>query len=331
MEIMMESKKFIDIAKQIITKESHALDLLAETIGEIFFSAVQTIVNNKGRVIVSGIGKSGIIAQKISSTLSSTGTPSYFIHPAEASHGDLGMIHHDDVMIILSNGGESIELFDLVDYAKNADIQIISIVGRKNSTLARSANIVLSLPETEEASNTPAPTTSTTMMLALGDALAVALLEYKKFTIDQYKIFHPGGRIGTQLLKVKDVMCTGSRLPTTFPNTKMSETLIEMTTKSLGCVIIVNEKNEVLGIITDGDLRRHMSENLLEMKSEEVMGKNPYIIDEELKVIEALQIMNKKAITSLIVTKDNKLVGILHIHDCLRIGLDVINNNSDNL
>lgn len=327
----MESKKFIDIAKQIITKESHALDLLAETIGEIFFSAVQTIVNNKGRVIVSGIGKSGIIAQKISSTLSSTGTPSYFIHPAEASHGDLGMIHHDDVMIILSNGGESIELFDLVDYAKNADIQIISIVGRKNSTLARSANIVLSLPETEEASNTPAPTTSTTMMLALGDALAVALLEYKKFTIDQYKIFHPGGRIGTQLLKVKDVMCTGNRLPTTFPNTKMSETLIEMTTKSLGCVIIVNEKNEVLGIITDGDLRRHMSENLLEMKSEEVMGENPYIIDEELKVIEALQIMNKKAITSLIVTKDNKLVGILHIHDCLRIGLDVINNNSDNL
>jgi arabinose-5-phosphate isomerase len=331
MEIMMESKKFIDIAKQIITKESHALDLLAKTIGEVFFSAVQTIVNSKGRVIVSGIGKSGIIAQKISSTLSSTGTPSYFIHPAEASHGDLGMIHHDDVMIILSNGGESIELFDLVDYAKNADIQIISIVGRKNSTLARSANIVLSLPETEEASNTPAPTTSTTMMLALGDALAVALLEYKKFSIDQYKIFHPGGRIGTQLLKVKDVMCSGNRLPTTFPNTKMSETLIEMTTKSLGCVIIINEKNEVLGIITDGDLRRHMSENLLEMRSEEVMGKNPYIIDEELKVIEALQIMNKKTITSLIVTKDNKLVGILHIHDCLRIGLDVINNNSDNL
>ncbi len=327
----MESKKFIDIAKQIITKESHALDLLAKTIGEVFFSAVQTIVNSKGRVIVSGIGKSGIIAQKISSTLSSTGTPSYFIHPAEASHGDLGMIHHDDVMIILSNGGESIELFDLVDYAKNADIQIISIVGRKNSTLARSANIVLSLPETEEASNTPAPTTSTTMMLALGDALAVALLEYKKFSIDQYKIFHPGGRIGTQLLKVKDVMCSGNRLPTTFPNTKMSETLIEMTTKSLGCVIIINEKNEVLGIITDGDLRRHMSENLLEMRSEEVMGKNPYIIDEELKVIEALQIMNKKTITSLIVTKDNKLVGILHIHDCLRIGLDVINNNSDNL
>ncbi len=328
---MMESEKFIDIAKQIITKESHALDLLAKTIGEVFFSAVQTIVNSKGRVIVSGIGKSGIIAQKISSTLSSTGTPSYFIHPVEASHGDLGMIHHDDVMIILSNGGESIELFDLVDYAKNANIQIISIVGRKNSTLARSANIVLSLPETEEASNTPAPTTSTTMMLALGDALAVALLEYKKFTIDQYKIFHPGGRIGTQLLKVKDVMCTGSRLPTTFPHTKMSETLIEMTTKSLGCVIIINEKNEVLGIITDGDLRRHMSEKLLEMKSEEVMGKNPYSVDEGLKVIEALQIMNKKAITSLIVTKDNKLVGILHIHDCLRIGLDVINNNSDNL
>ena len=327
----MESKKFIDIAKQIIIKESQGLNLLAETIGKDFFSALQTIVNSKGRVIVSGIGKSGIIAQKISSTLSSTGTPSYFIHPVEASHGDLGMIQHDDVMVILSNGGESIELFDLIDYAKNANIPIISIVGRKNSTLARSSNTVLSLPETEEASNTPAPTTSTTMMLALGDALAVALLEYKKFTIDQYKIFHPGGRIGTQLLKVKDVMCTGNRLPTVLPHTKMPETLIEMTAKSLGCVVIINEINEVLGIITDGDLRRHMSEKLLKMNSEEVMGKNPYTIDGELKVIEALQIMNKRVITSLVIVKNNKLTGLLHIYDCLRIGLDVINNNSDNL
>ncbi len=327
----MESKKFIDIAKQIIIKESHGLNLLTKTIGEDFFSALQIIVSIKGRVIVSGIGKSGIIAQKISSTLSSTGTPSYFVHPVEASHGDLGMIQHDDAMVILSNGGESIELFDLVDYAKNADIPIIAIVGRKNSTLARSADIVLLLPDAEEASNTPAPTTSTTMMLALGDALAVVIIEYKKFTIDQYKTFHPGGRIGSQLLKVEDVMCTGVRLPTVSPHTKMPETLIEMTAKSLGCAVVINEKSEVLGIITDGDLRRHMSEKLLKMTSEEVMGKNPYVIDGELKVIEALQIMNKKAITSLVVVKDKKLAGLLHIHDCLRIGLYVINNSSDNL
>ena len=325
----MEPKKLINVAKEIIIKESHGLNLLAETIGKDFFDALEIIINTKGRVIVSGIGKSGIIAQKISSTLSSTGTSSYFIHPVEASHGDLGMIREDDIMIILSNGGESIELFDLVDYAKNANIPIIAIVGRKNSTLARSSKIVLSLPEVQEASNTPAPTTSTTMMLALGDALAVALLEYKKFTIDQYKTFHPGGRIGTQLLKAEDVMSKGDNLPTVSPHTKMSETIIEMTKKSLGCVVVIDDKKEVLGIVTDGDLRRHMSNKLLEMTSEQVMGKNPYIIDQKLNVVEALQIMNKKAITSLIVTKDKKLVGLLHIHNCLNIGLDVINNNYD--
>jgi arabinose-5-phosphate isomerase len=326
-----DENKILEIAKAVINQESYGLKLLANTIGNNFLFAMQLLVKTKGRIVVSGIGKSGIIARKISSTFSSTGSPSYFVHPAEASHGDLGMIHPEDVIIILSNGGESIELFDLINYAKNSNIPIIAIVGRAKSTLDLSANITLLLPEIAEASHTNAPTTSTTMMAALGDALAVSLIEYKKFTIDQYKTFHPGGSIGKQLLKAKDIMCVGTRLPKILSNTKMPEALIEMTAKSLGCVVITNSKDDVLGIITDGDLRRHMSKDLLNMRVDEVMTKNPYTISPETRAIDALQIMNQKAITSLLVTNNNTLKGLLHVHDCIRIGLYVINSENNNV
>ncbi len=327
--MILYKDKLVQIARQAITHEADALKALANSIDESFSLSIQLLVQTKGRIIVSGIGKSGIIARKISSTLSSTGNSSYFVHPSEASHGDLGMIGHDDVMIILSNGGESLELFDLVNFAQNVKIPIIAIVGRLNSTLARSANVTLLLPNIPEVSHINAPTTSTTMMLALGDALAVSLIEHKSFSPDQYKTLHPGGRIGAQLLKVEDIMCVDAKLPKILPDTKMPEALIEMTIKSLGCVIVVDETDSILGLITDGDLRRHMSKDWINMTAKKVMSENPYVIDVGLKVIDALQIMNNKTITSLLVRKDNKLAGLLHLHDCLKIGLGIMNNNYD--
>lgn len=326
----MDTDKFIRIAKQVIAHELNGLKLLVNSIDQNFLKALELLANTKGRIVVSGIGKSGIIARKLAATFSSTGSPSYFVHPVEASHGDLGMIHHDDIMLILSNGGESLELFDLVNYAKSAEIPIIAMVGRASSTLARSSNVVLSLPEISEASHIKAPTTSTTMMLALGDALAVALIEHKQFSLDHYKTLHPGGRLGAGMLVVKDIMYVGTRLPQIYIHTKMPEALIEMTAKSLGCVVVIDDALRVLGIITDGDLRRHASKNFLDMTIEEVMTKSPLLIDKDLKVIDALEIMNKKSITSLVVAAEGKLAGLIHIHDCLRVGLEAINSDDEN-
>lgn len=322
-------KDTLQIIKEVIALEKRGLEELGQSVNEVSVNAIELITSIKGRVIVSGMGKSGIIAQKIAATLSSTGTHSFYVHPAEASHGDLGMIHHEDLLLILSNGGESLELFDMLTYAKSLNIPVVAMVGRENSTLAKSADVVLLIPNVPEATHIKAPTTSTTIMLAYGDALAVALLEKKQFSTDQYKMLHPGGRLGNQMLKVKDVMRTGASLPVVDLDAKPADAIIEITKKAAGCAVVVDKDKKVLGIITDGDLRRHMKSDFLNLSIEQIMTKSPCAIDQEMKVIEALEIMNKKAITSLVVIADSRLVGIIHIHDCLKIGLEVIHHAED--
>lgn len=323
------TNKLVQTAKDVIMQEAEGLRLLAENINEQYLRAIELLASTKGRVVVSGIGKSGIIAKKITATLASTGTHSFFIHPAEASHGDLGMVHSDDALIILSNGGESLEIFDLVDYAKDNKIPIIAIVGRASSSLAKEATIILELPKVPEASHINAPTTSTTMMLALGDALAVGLIERKGFSAAQYKKLHPGGRLGAQMLTVKEVMRTGVKLPIIHLNTKTTDALVEITSKAMGCAVVLDQTNKIVGIITDGDLRRHINSDFLNMNISDIMTNSPLLIDQEMKVIEALEIMNKKSITSLIVAQNGDLAGIIHIHDCLRIGLDAIHDDKE--
>lgn len=322
-------KNFIEIARTTIQSEARALDALSTSIDGSFNQAIDLILNTKGRIIVSGIGKSGIVARKIAATLASTGTHAFFVHPVEASHGDLGMVHHDDAIILLSNGGESLELFDIVAFAQEKSIPIIAMVGRANSSLSKAATISLVLPAIKEVSDINAPTTSTTMMMALGDALAISLIDYRKFDSDDYKILHPGGRLGAQMRKVKDLMCSGNRLPIVTTEQSMSEVIVEMTRKALGCAVVVSsdDKKKILGLVTDGDLRRHVKQNFLNMSVDQVMTTTPYLIDEEMRVIEALEIMNKRAITSLVVASNNQLVGIIHIHDCLREGLNVMHED----
>jgi arabinose-5-phosphate isomerase len=275
------------------------------------------------RVIVTGMGKSGHIANKIASTLASTGTPAVFVHPAEASHGDLGMITGDDVVIALSNSGETSELADLVTYTRRFKIPLIAITGRANSTLAVAADVALVLPNTPEACPMGlAPTTSTTVMLALGDALAVAMLERKGFSADDFHLLHPGGKLGRLLLRVAGIMHTGDEVPLIGGDRSMADTLLLMTSKSFGCAGIVDDDGRLKGIVTDGDLRRHMSGDLLSLKTEEVMTADPLSVQPSTLASEALGFMNARSITTLFVVEDGRPVGIIHIHDCLRAGVD---------
>jgi arabinose-5-phosphate isomerase len=268
------------------------------------------------------MGKSGHVARKIAATLASTGTPAQFVHPAEASHGDLGMVAAGDAVLALSNSGDTAELSDIVAYAARVRIPLVAMTRRSPSPLADAADVALVLPATEEACSLGlAPTTSTTMMLALGDAIAVALLERKGFSAEDFKIFHPGGRLGRRLLRVADVMHEGSAVPLVPRGTPMSEAVLVMTAKSFGCVG-VTEDGRIAGIVTDGDLRRHMEDDLLARRVEEVMTPRPKTIEAGALAAEALGIMNEHAITSLMVVDEKRRpVGILHIHDCLRAGI----------
>lgn len=311
---------YIKSAQKAIDLEVEGLNALKAALDDGFVAAVECVSGIKGRLIVSGMGKSGHIARKIAATLASTGTPAFFIHPGEASHGDLGMITEDDAVLLLSNSGETSELTDIINYTKRFSIPLIGIARRSTSTLVEAADIAIVLPEIPEASPVNAPTTSTTMMLAWGDALAVALLESRGFGKEDFQVFHPGGKLGSQFKKVSDLMHAGDSLPTVAQDTSMSEVLITMTKKSLGCAI-VTEGGSVLGIITDGDLRRHMESDLVSLKAGEVMKPGPISVSPEMVATEALGIMNDKSITSLLVCKDDALVGILHIHDLLRAGV----------
>lgn len=313
--------KYIESAIATIKTEIDGLNSLLNFFDEKYIQAVELILNCKGRVIISGMGKSGHIANKIAATFASTGTPSFFIHPGEASHGDLGMITQDDVVILLSNSGETKELRDIIYYCKRFEIPIIGFIRRAESELAKASDVPLVLPAIPEANKVNAPTTSTTMMLALGDALAVSLIEARGFNSEKFGTFHPGGKLGSKFVKVSDLMRLGSEVPLSLEDQKMSEVLVEMTSKHLGCTGIINSKGELLGIITDGDLRRHIDKNFLEHSAQEIMTKNPITTNPSSLAVEAIAIMNKKSITSLFVLEGQKIVGILHLHDCLRAGI----------
>jgi arabinose-5-phosphate isomerase len=298
---------------------ARAVDVLAAAAGRL-----AGVVAPSGRVVVSGVGKSGLIARKIAATFASTGTPAFFVHPAEASHGDLGMIMPQDVIVALSWSGETVELKSLVEFARRFGIPLISMTAAAESSLARESNVVLLLPRAAEACpHGLAPTTSTLMQLALGDALAIALLEAKGFTAEKFRDFHPGGRLGASLNFVRDVMHHGSALPLVSPETPMSEAILTISEKTFGCVGVVDEAGRLIGVVTDGDLRRHMSPNLLAMKAREVMTASPKTAPPDTLVGEALAMMNlhQRPFTVLFVVEDEKPVGIVHMHDLLRIGV----------
>lgn len=296
--------------------------LLSSSLSDTFEQAVEMILKANGRVIVTGMGKSGHIARKIAATMASTGTPSYFVHPAEASHGDLGMIKAEDVVFALSWSGETAELADLVAYTRRFHVPLLALSGNANSTLAKEADVALTLPKvTESCPNGLAPTTSTLIQLALGDALAVAILAARGFSAQDFKIFHPGGKLGAKLKHVKDMMHKGDKLPLCLTQTPMSEALLAMSAKGFGCVGVTDKNGALLGIVTDGDLRRHMSHDLMSRLVDDVMTKNPKTADPQMLAQEALDRLNTLNITSLFVLENNKPVGLVHIHDFLREGV----------
>lgn len=315
-----------DIAtgRQVIEMEAKALMALAASLDESFVAAVDCLLKVQGRVILTGMGKSGHVARKIAATMASTGTPAYFVHPGEASHGDLGMITEKDALIGLSNSGETNELGDIVEFARRNMVPVIAMVGRVPSTLGSAADVCLLTPEAAEACpHVLAPTTSTTMMLALGDALAVALLERRNFTARDFGRLHPGGKLGRRLVTVADIMHKGEELPVAPSGTLMSDALIEMTAKSLGCIAITDADGRLSGIITDGDLRRGMkSPDLLTRSVDDAMTRSPRTIRATALASEGVGIMHENKVTSLFVLDDDQRpVGLLHIHDCLRAGV----------
>ena len=319
----MLNSKDLTSAKHTIDKEIESLRIMEDSFDENLTKALDLIEKTKGRVIVTGMGKSGHIARKIAATFASTGTPSFFVHPAEASHGDLGMLTDKDVVIAISNGGESRELSDILIYSKRYGIPLIAITRNPESTLGKAGDILLKLPDHGEACPLGlAPTSSTTATLVLGDVLAVALMERKGFNKTDYKERHPGGKLGAILRKVSDLMHTGNDMPLVSEDTLMQDALLVMTSKMLGCVGIVDKNGLLKGIITDGDLRRWLSGDVLTKKVSEVMTKNPKTIAPDVLAVEALKVMNTtgKGITQLFVVQDERPLGVIHIHDCLRIG-----------
>ena len=317
-----QSQNFIEIGKRVVRSEARALDELENEIGESFSNAIELILNVNGRVILSGMGKSGHIARKITATLTSTGTPANFLHPAEASHGDLGMITNADVLVLLSNSGETPELANIISYSKRFKVPLIGIASNLNSSLLKNANIPILLPKTKEACNSGiVPTTSTTMALALGDAIAITIMEFRKFTPESFKIFHPGGNLGSALVTIENLMHKGQKIPKVFPGTSMVDVFLEMSKKGFGTVAIAKNKDVLVGVITDGDLRRNI-EGLMTKSCDQILTSNPHVVTKDMLASSALNLMNKQKISSVfVVNKINQLLGILHIHDCLRAGI----------
>ncbi len=309
----------IKTGKEVIDTEIKALKLLKKYISKDFINVINLLHNIKGKIFLSGIGKSGHIATKIASTLASVGSPSFFIHPSEANHGDLGMLEKKDCIILISNSGETSELINLILHCRKLKIPIISITSESESTLAKESNLKLLIPKNIEACPLElAPTSSTTCMLALGDAIAVTLLKKKSFTKKDFHELHPGGKLGQILLQVKDLMKTRKSIPLTSVTHNVSRAILEMSSKGEGCVGVISNKGELVGIITDGDLRRHMSKNLLEKKAKDIMTKNPKTLSPSTLVSEALTMMNEKSITNYFITEKKKPIGIIHMHDILR-------------
>lgn len=318
------SAKLLETGRQVLRTEADALARYADVLDEAFVEAVEVILGTRGRVIVSGMGKSGHVGRKIAATLASTGTPSFFVHPAEASHGDLGMLTRDDVALVLSNSGETKELADIVAHCKRFGIKLIGVAGRVGSTLLTAADVALVLPAAPEACSVGmAPTTSTTMTMALGDALAVALMEQREFTVEDFSTFHPGGKLGARLVTVGALMAMDAAMPLVSENALMSDALVVMSAKGFGVAGTLDQDGNLTGIITDGDLRRNM-EGLLGKRARDVATAAPHTIMPEQLAQEALAVMNDRKITCLFVTgsESKKPLGILHVHDCLRAGVD---------
>ena len=320
------AEALIGSALRTLEAESGGIAALAAAIsdglGTAFVEAVDALRNTKGRLIVTGMGKSGHVAHKLAATFSSTGTPSFFVHPAEASHGDLGMITKDDAILALSWSGETVELKNLIDYSRRRRIALIAVTANAESTLGQAADIVLTLPQAREACpHNLAPTTSSLMQLALGDALAVALLESRGFTALEFGLLHPGGQLGAQLKFIRDIMHQGDSIPLAPLGSRMDDAIVVMSAKGFGCVGIVDPTGRLAGIITDGDLRRKMRRDLLEAKVDEVMTPNPKTVSPGQLASEALEILNSSKITALMVADAGKPVGIVHFHDLLRAGV----------
>ena len=312
----------IAAGRQVLDAESRALAKLSECLDESFAAAVDVLAGIDGRVVLTGMGKSGHIARKIAATLASTGQPAMYVHPGEASHGDLGMVTRGDAVLALSNSGETAELEDIVEHAARFRIPLLAIVGRPDTTLGNRATVALVLPDMPEACpNGMAPTTSTTMALALGDALAVALVLRTGFTGIDFRLLHPGGSLGARLRTVGDLMHGADEMPLVVAETPMGDALLEITTKSFGCVGVVDGDGALIGLITDGDLRRHMETGLLAKTAGEVMTRDPKVIPPRRLAAEALWVMSTRRITSLFAVEDGLPVGILHLHDCLRAGI----------
>lgn len=321
------NQTFLATGRRVIAHEAGALGVLAGALDESFAEAAALMLDARGRVIVSGMGKSGHVARKVAATLASTGTPAQFVHPAEASHGDLGMISAGDVVVMLSNSGETPELADMIAHTRRFAIPLIGVAGVAGSTLLRRADVAILLPQVSEACETGfVPTTSTTMTLALGDALAIALMEHRQFTPENFRDFHPGGKLGARLARVADLMHTGAALPLVAEDTPMTEALLVMSQKGFGVVGVTRPGGTLAGIVTDGDLRRHMA-GLLERRASEVMTRKPLTILGDRLAEEAVALMNRHKITCLFVTDapvqsgEVRVEGLLHIHDCLRAGV----------
>jgi len=315
----------IESALRTLDAEGGGIDALAaalrDGLGASFAAAVDLIRAAQGRVIVTGMGKSGHVGRKIASTFASTGTSAFFVHPGEASHGDLGMIANNDVIIALSWSGETVELKNLTDYSRRFRIGLIAMTANPESTLAKNADVVLALPQAREACpHNMAPTTSSLMQLALGDALAIALLEGRGFTAVDFGLLHPGGKLGAQLKTVAEFMHAGDTIPLTPLGTRMSDAIIVMTTKGFGCVGITDPRGLLVGIITDGDLRRHMRNDLLDQRVDDVMTRSPKTVRPDQLISETLELLNSTKVTAVFAVEGGKPVGIIHIHDLLRAG-----------
>ena len=312
------------VAGRVLRLEADGIRTLAQGLGDGFVHAIDILSQRTGRIVVTGMGKSGHIGRKIAATLASTGSPALFVHPAEASHGDLGMIAVGDAVLALSNSGGTPELSDIIAHTRRFRIPLVAITAGAGSALAEAADATLLLPRADEACPLGlAPTTSTTMTLALGDAIAIALLERHGFSMSDFKTLHPGGQLGRRLLKIADIMHTGDRLPLARPDSPMSEAILVMTKKSFGCIGIVDDDGRLVGIITDGDLRRHMTSDLLTQRAGDVMTAHPKTIRPQQLAEEALAMMNmtERPFTALFVAEDERPIGIVHVHDCLRAGV----------
>ncbi len=318
----MSSQDDISIARRVLALEAEALGQLSASLDERFTAAVDAVMRAKGRVICTGIGKSGHVARKIAATLASTGTQAYFVHATEASHGDLGMISTDDVVLALSKSGETTELSDILSYARRYSIPLIGMTTKPGSALGESATILLQIPDAAEAcGQTNAPTTSTTLMMAMGDALAVALLERRGFKAENFKVFHPGGKLGAMLLTAEDIMHGGESLPLVEAGAKLGEALDVLSARGFGVVAIEGEDGRLAGIVTDGDIRRYVASGRKADTIAEIMTKGPVVAERETLAADMMRVMNEKKITQLVVVEDGVAVGLVHLHDLLRMGV----------